>query len=143
MVDQEAFDDNATTASNNSSREVNTAADLAKLRNDGKPLTSQELKELNARIKAFEEMARMEDRLRALENRKRPRSQESSDLTLPPEDPTAPSSQRQTALLPSGSPSSHCQTHTRSSTKLDDSDSSSSNTVTYYCYKRQRFTKRN
>ena len=40
MVDQEAFDDNATTISNNSSWEVNTAADLAKLRNDGKLLTS-------------------------------------------------------------------------------------------------------
>ena len=40
MVDQEAFDDNATTASNNSSREVNTAANLAKLQNDGKPLSS-------------------------------------------------------------------------------------------------------
>ena len=70
---QDAFD-NASTTSDNSSREVNTAADLAKLRNAGKPLSSQELKELNARIKAFEEMARMEDRLRALESRKRPRS---------------------------------------------------------------------
>ena len=66
-ADQEAFD-NASTTSDNSSREVNTAADLAKLRNAGKPLSSQELKELNARIKAFEEMARLEDRLRALES---------------------------------------------------------------------------
>src|SRR6202035_305716 len=97
---QDAFD-NASTTSNNSSREVNTAADLAKLRNAGKPLSSQELKELNARIKAFEEMARMEDQLRALESRKRPRSQESSDLTLPPEAP----------LPPEGS-SSHHRTHT-------------------------------
>src|SRR6202035_5227819 len=97
---QDAFD-NASTTSDNSSREVNTAADLDKLRNAGKPLSSQELKELNARIKAFEEMARMEDRLRALESRKRPRSQESSDLTLPPEAP----------LPPEGS-SSHHRTHT-------------------------------
>jgi hypothetical protein len=149
MVDQEASDDQATTTSHNS-REVNTAADLAKLRNDGKLLTSQELKELNARIKTFEEMARLEDRLRALESRKRPRSQESSDLTLPPEDPTThrlveaplpsggPSSQRQTAPLPSRSSSSHHRTHTRSS---DDSDSSSSTTVTHHRHKRQRYTK--
>ena len=86
MVDQDVSDGNATTASDNS-RAVNTAADLAKLRNAGKPLSSQELKDLNARIKAFEEMAKMEDRLRALETRKRPRSQESSDLTLPAEAP--------------------------------------------------------
>ena len=61
MVDQAALDnnatqeasDNASTTSDNSSQEVNTAADLAKLHNAGKPLSSQELKELNARIKAF------------------------------------------------------------------------------------------
>jgi hypothetical protein len=138
MVDQEApLDDNATTASDNS-RAVNTAADLAKLRNAGKPLSSQELKELNNRIKAFEEMARMEDRLRALESRKRPRSQESSDLTLPPEAPLPPegsSSQRQTH----GGSSSHHRTHTHSST--NDSDSSSSTTVTHHRHKRQRYTK--
>ena len=57
MVDQEAFNDNATTTTSHSSREVNTAADLARLRNDGKSLTPQELKELNSRIKAFEEIA--------------------------------------------------------------------------------------
>ena len=116
-MDQGASDDNATTTSHNSSREVNTAADLAKLRNDGKPLTSQELKELNARIKAFEEMARMEDRLRALENRKRPRSQETSKRTLPPEDLTAPAglstdpTRLAEAPLPSRGSSSHRQTH--------------------------------
>ena len=137
-MDQEAFDDNATTAFDNN-REVNTAADLAKLRSDGKPLTSQELKELNARIKAFEEMARLEDRLRALENRKRPRSQESSKLTLPPEDPTAPTRPAE-APLPSGGSSSHRQTHVRSSTELDDSDTSSTTTVTHR-HKRRRFTK--
>ena len=64
---QEAFD-NASTTSDNSSWEVNTTTDLAKLRNAGKPLSSQELKELNARIKAFEEMARLEDQLKALES---------------------------------------------------------------------------
>ena len=97
-------------------------------------------------------MAQMEDRLRALENRKRPRSQESSNLTLPPEDPTAhtrlaeaplpsggPSSQRQTAPLRSRGSSSHQRTHGRSET--DDSDSSSSTTVTHHRHKRLRYTK--
>jgi hypothetical protein len=158
MVDQEApSDDNATTASDNS-RAVNTAADLAKLRNAGKPLSSQELKELNARIKAFEEMARMEDRLRALESRKRPRSQESSDLTLPPENAAA-TTRISEALLPSGGSSSHRQTHTGSSSRrqthggssshhrththseTDDSNSSSSTTVTHHRHKRPRYTK--
>ena len=96
------MDDNATTTSHNSRQEVNTAADLAKLQNAGKPLSSQELKELNARIKAFEEMARMEDRLRALESRKRPRLQESSNLTLPPKAPTGVSK----APMPLGGSSS-------------------------------------
>jgi hypothetical protein len=144
---QEAIDDNATTSSDNSGREVNTAADLAKLRNAGKPLSSQELKELNTRIKAFEEMAKMEDRLRALESRKRPRSQESSDLTLPPENPTAPTRLTE-APLPSGGSSSHRQTHGGSSShhrthtrSSDDSDSSSSTTVTHHRHKRQRYTK--
>jgi len=50
---------------------VTTATDLAKLQAEGKPLTTQELKELNTRVKAFEEMARIEDRLRLLENHKR------------------------------------------------------------------------
>jgi Zinc knuckle len=140
-ADQEAFD-NASTTSDNSSREVNTAADLAKLRNAGKPLSSQELKELNARIKAFEEMARLEDRLRALESRKQPRSQESSELTLPPEDPAA-STRRSEAPLPSGGSSSRQahQARIRSSAELDDSDSSSSTTVTHHRHKRLRFTK--
>ncbi len=61
----------AASATPSSTMEVNTAADLARLWADGKPLTYQERKELNARIKAFEEMAQMEDRLQALENQKR------------------------------------------------------------------------
>ena len=61
----------AAASPSSSTMEVTTAADLAKLRAEGKPLTSQELKDLNARIKAFEEMVQMEDRLRLLENRKR------------------------------------------------------------------------
>ena len=54
--------------------EVTTAADLARLRDEGRLLSSQELKDLNTRVKALEEMARLEDRLWALENRKRDRS---------------------------------------------------------------------
>ena len=60
----------AASATPSSTMEVNTAADLARLRADGKPLTCQEQKELNTQIKAFEEMAQMEDQLRALENQK-------------------------------------------------------------------------
>ena len=52
---------------------VNTAADLARLQDEGQTLTTQELKELTTRIKALEDMAKLEDRLRALENQKRPR----------------------------------------------------------------------
>jgi hypothetical protein len=52
-------------------REINTATDLARLRAKGTMLTATELKELNARIKTLEEIAKLEDRLRLLENRKR------------------------------------------------------------------------
>jgi hypothetical protein len=139
-MDQAVLDDNTTTTAFYSSREVNTAADLARLQNDGKPLMSQELKELNARIKAFEEMARMEDRLRALESRKRPRSQESSEL---PEDPTAPTGLSEAPLPPRNSrgSSSHRYTYIHSSAEPDNSDSSSSSTVIHHHHKRQRFTK--
>ena len=53
---------------------VSTAADLARLRDEGRTLSTQELKELTAKIKALEDIAKLEDRLRALENQKRPRS---------------------------------------------------------------------
>ena len=139
MVDQEAFDDNATTTTSHSSREVNTTANLARLRNNGKPLTPQELKELNARIKAFEEMARMEDRLRALESRKRPRSQGSPEF---PEDTIAPPRLSE-APLPSRSSLGHRQTHVRPSIEIDSSssNSSTSSTITYHRHKRQRLTR--
>jgi len=51
-----------------SGTKVNTTTNLAKLWANGKPLTCQEQKELNSQIKAFEEMAQMEDQLWALEN---------------------------------------------------------------------------
>ena len=49
-----------------------TSQDLAQLCSAGKTISPQELKELTAQIKTFEEIARLEDRLKALENRKRP-----------------------------------------------------------------------
>jgi cell division protein ZapA (FtsZ GTPase activity inhibitor) len=53
------------------SREINTATDLARLYAKGTMLTATELKELNARIKTLEEIAKLEDCLRLLENQKR------------------------------------------------------------------------
>ena len=59
--------------------EVNTAADLARLRGEGRTLNTWERKELTTRIKALEEIAQLEDRLRNLENRKRPRPANTKD----------------------------------------------------------------
>jgi hypothetical protein len=72
-----------------------TAADLARLRADGKPLTGQERKELNARIKALEDMAQMEDRLRALENRKRSHDAATESPARAPSSPREPSTSNQ------------------------------------------------
>ena len=103
------------------------------------PFIPQELKDLNARIKAFEEIARIEDRLRALENRKRPRSELSKSdilsgnptttIQLPARDSRNPSSylEQSIAVCPS--------------IELGNSDSSSSNTVVYPCYKCQCFAR--
>ena len=60
---------------------VNTAADLARLCDKGWLLSSQELKELNTRVKALEEMAKLEDWLKALENQKRPWSADTSQYS--------------------------------------------------------------
>ena len=60
---------------------ISTAADLAKLQDEGRALNPQELKELNTRVQALEEMAKLEDRLKALEKRKRPRSRDPDDRT--------------------------------------------------------------
>ena len=116
----------AASTTSSSARDVATAADLARLRADGKPLTSQERKELNARIKAFEDMAQMEDRLRALEKRKRSHDSATADL------PTRASSS------PRGPSTSHQQERYSpviTSTESDDSDSS---TLTYR-QKRRRY----
>lgn len=140
MVDQAAPSDNAS----EDSQEISTAADLARLRNEGKILTPQELKELSTRIKALEEMAKMEDRLRALESRKRPRSHESSDQTLIQEHPTAPNEPIETTEAPLPSVGRSSRRRERSQVDIDDSDdpdSSSSSSTTHHRHKRRRFTK--
>ena len=115
------------TSTSDSGQEIYTAADLARLRNSGKPLTLQEMKELNTRIKAFEEMARMEDRLRALESRKRPRSELSKDAQ-PLEEP----SPKPLPTWGSGNSPSHLDCLIRPLIKLDNSNSSSSTIVRPY-----------
>ena len=145
-MDQVAPNDNANTTASEGNREVNTAADLARLRNEGKTLTPQELKELSARIKALKEIAKMEDRLKALESQKRPRSYESLDQTLILEGPTASNRPEATEApnvpLPSIGRSSHCQGCSQVDTDDSDNlDSSSSSTAIRHCHKRRRFTK--
>ena len=69
--------------------EVNTATDLARLRDEGRTLNARELKELTTRIKALEEMAQLEDRLRTLE-RKHHRSADTKDQLEHQLDPHKP-----------------------------------------------------
>ena len=40
---------------------ISTASDLAKLQDEGRTLNPQELEELNTRVQALEEMAKLED----------------------------------------------------------------------------------
>jgi hypothetical protein len=71
-------------------RGLPTSRDLAQLRSEGKTMSSQELRELSAQIKTFEEMARLEDRLKALENRKRsaPHTREPTTSATPLHQPS-------------------------------------------------------
>src|SRR5277367_3443450 len=119
-----------------STMEVTTAADLARLRAEGKPLTSQELKELNTRIKAFEEMARMEDRLRLLENRKRQRDSEATENHQSERPIDHPST---LPLNRAASRESHLNPPT--STTYSDSESSSTRDLDHHRHKRQRRTR--
>ena len=145
IADQVVIEDNVTVVSEDN-QEVNTAADLARLRNEGKILTPQELKELSTRIKALEEIAKIEDRLKALESRKHPRSYESSEQTLILGNPIT-SNRPKTAEVPEALlPSIGCSSYyyRRSQVDIDNSDnpdSSSSSTTSRYCYKRRCFTK--
>ena len=49
------------TMSDQATPEINTAADLARLRDEGQILSSQQLKELTTRVKALEDMTKIED----------------------------------------------------------------------------------
>lgn len=120
----------ASSSATSTGREINTAADLARRRAEGKPLTSQELKELSAKVKALEEMARLEDRIRALENRKR-----TSEAIENPDIRPNPLPRHTTT---SGSQISQLQP----SIELDsDNLSDSSNATTHRPHKRTRYTR--
>jgi hypothetical protein len=87
-------------------------------------------------------MARLEDRLRALENRKRPRSTGTEDqldrqLDRQPSRQLDPSEPERSANL---SNASRHHSIIRPSVGLDDSESSSSDTIPHQ-YKRRRYTK--
>src|SRR6266487_2346479 len=116
----------AASATPSGTMEVNTAADLAKLRAEGKPLTSQERRELNTRIKAFEDMAQMEDRLRTLEKRKRSHDSGTAELptrTFSPREPSTSNQQERYSPV-------------FTSTESDDSD-----TTLTHRQKRQRYSR--
>ena len=148
-----------------STANVRTAADLAKLRADGQILNSQELEELGTRIQALEQMAKLEDRLKALENRKRPRShdpgqpnqqasqqsnqqtsqQPSQQASQQPDLDPNPQPRQQSEHQSRGSEarlSSSLGRHSviRPSIESDSSESSSSDTIRHR-HKRQRYTK--
>jgi hypothetical protein len=118
---------------------ISTAADLAKLRDEGRALNPQELEELNTRVQALEEMAKLEDRLKALEKRKRPRSRDPDDrdqqASLQPELLPEHQSSSYRARQPS---SLHYSIHP--SVELDDSESSSPDIVRHR-HKRHRYSK--
>jgi hypothetical protein len=140
-LEQVAFGESAATNSaSEPNREVNTAADLARLRTKGKLLTTQELKELNTRVKALEEMARLEDRLKILESRKRT-SQAIEDL-ISQSGPSVPQPIPQHLLpLPGSSSIISSQASVIRPSIEQDNPSDSSNTTTYRPYKRARYTR--
>ena len=123
-MDLVAYND---TSATNSSQEIYTAANLAKLQNNGKPFTLQELKELNTRIKAFKEIVQIEDRLRVLESQKRPRLEPSKNVQ-PLEEPSL----EQLPTQGSRNSPSYLDCSIRPLIKLDDSDFSSSTIVRPY-----------
>jgi hypothetical protein len=137
MSEQVALGERAASSSDSeTSPGINTAADLAKLRMEGRPLTNQKLKELSARVKTFEEMARIEDRLRLLENRKR-----TSEAIEDPINQPGPSIPRYSLPLPgSSSITSSPASLIRPSAEPDHS-SDSSDITTYRPHKRARYTR--
>ena len=142
--------------------EVNTAADLARLRDEGRTLNVRELKELTTRIKALEEMAQLEDHLRTLE-RKRHRSADTEDQLehqLDSHEPKRSATERsvnpERSANPERSVHPECSANPERSANLsgslgqhaiirhsiesDDSESSSSDTIQHR-HKQQRYTK--
>jgi hypothetical protein len=103
-----ALGNSATTSASalGTGREVNTVADIDRLQAEGTTLTASELKELNAKVKAMEELSRLRERLRALENRRRTSDAIASNPSLEevpiPGDPTPqPSTRRASTIRPS------------------------------------------
>ena len=129
------------TDSTTSNKVITTAAELAQLRNEGKTLSTQELKELNARVKALEEMARIEDRLRVLENRKRSRT----DETIDDQSTNAPVEPSEAIARPSrGStrdPPSSRGHHPSTNQLAEPNSSDSSSSSTYHRHKQPCYTK--
>jgi hypothetical protein len=125
--------------------EVNSAADLARLRSEGRLLNSQELKELNTKVKALEEMARLEDRLRILENRKRSYPNDISrglEISESPRNsgPAYHTRRREDELPSPRNQMSGQRSSIRPSIELDGSESSSSEEIQHQ-HKRRRYTK--
>jgi hypothetical protein len=117
--------------------EINSAADMAQLRREGRILNSQELKELNAKVKALEEMAKIEDRFKTLEKRKRPKSPTDVESNQPKR-----RRQQQYQPEPSENPSS---SHGHASSLLatiepDDSEPGSPK-ATHYTNKQHNYTR--
>ncbi|KAK9241604.1 hypothetical protein V1506DRAFT_525284 [Lipomyces tetrasporus] len=97
-------------------REFNSSADLSQLRKEGGSLTIQELRDLRARVKASEELAELEDRMRALEDRKWSGTAEQSHE----------SGKRRQRVSTSADPSSSGSSSSESDSDSSDSDLDSS-----------------
>jgi hypothetical protein len=133
MSDQVAPGTSATTSASASAsyREIHTVADIDRLQAEGTTLTASELKELNAKVKAMEELSRLRERLRALENRRRTSDAIASNPSLEevPElgDPTPQPSTRRTSTI-------------RPLVERSDSPESS-DTTDHHRHKRQRYNR--
>jgi hypothetical protein len=134
-----AADRAASITTNTNIHRVNTAADLARLRDEGTHLNPQELKELKARLRSLEEMAKFEDRFRLLERRERPHSNEDPDISEDVENVRnlrAPTDDDN-----SGTGNVTNYSLTRPPTELHASDPSSSESDDQRRHKRRRYNK--
>jgi hypothetical protein len=113
---------------------ITTSADLARLRAEGKPLTLQELEELDTRVTALERMAQIEKRLQHLERQKRP-----YEATDEPRDQDGPATFPNTLPLPRHSPD-YQDSPIRLSIEHD-SSSDSSDVAIRHRHKRPRYSK--